>query len=242
MAQFSLTKLGQEEVEKNMGLAYHLTRKYRAPYGHDAEEWLSEVWECLATAVAYFSPTRGTTMGALLDSLVKFRRKNINTTWLSAKRGNVLRTSLDAQHGDGDGDCSLMLMAIDHRGDSQADIERRDLCEVILSRCSGRGSQILREVLKGKSLNETATSIGISNQFVKQVLTSVRRKLVLEFPDFVNTGPGKCVDCGGPTVQMNSMSSPKRCVQCGHLREKKIKKAYWDIRNKAKAKKGKSNV
>lgn len=241
MAEFSLTSLGQSEVERNMGLSYHLMRKYRAPYGHDDAEWLSEIQECLVTAVAYFSPTRGTTMGALLDSLVKYRRKNINTTWLSAKRGNVLRTSLDAQHGSGD-DCSLMLMAVDHREDCQADIERRDLCELILSRCSGRGSQILKEVLKGKSLNETAIAIGISNQFVKQVLTSVRRKLVQEFPDFVNTGPGKCVDCGGPTVQMNSMSSPKRCVQCGHTREKKIKKAYWDIRNKAKAKKGKSNV
>ena len=241
MAQFSLTSLGQSEVERNMGLSYHLMRKYRAPYGHDDAEWLSEIQECLVTAVAYFSPTRGTTMGALLDSLVKFRRKNINTTWLSAKRGNVLRTSLDAQHGSGD-DCSLMLMAVDHREDCQADIERRDLCELILSRCSGRGSQILKEVLKGKSLNETAVAIGISNQFVKQVLTSVRRKLVQEFPDFVNTGPGKCVDCGGPTVQMNRMSSPKRCVQCGHAREKKIKKAYWDLRNKAKAKKGKSNV
>ena len=241
MAEFSLTSLGQSEVERNMGLSYHLMRKYRAPYGHDDAEWLSEIQECLVTAVAYFSPTRGTTMGALLDSLVKYRRKNINTTWLSAKRGNVLRTSLDAQHGSGD-DCSLMLMAVDHREDCQADIERRDLCELILSRCSGRGSQILKEVLKGKSLNETAIAIGISNQFVKQVLTSVRRKLVQEFPDFVNTGPGKCVDCGGPTVQMNSMSSPKRCVQCGHTREKKIKKAYWDIRNKATAKKGKSNV
>ena len=237
MAEFSLTKLGQAEVTKNMGLAYHLMRKYRAPYGHDDEEWLSEIQECLMTAVAYFSPARGTTMSSLMDSLVKFRRKNINTTWLSAKRGNVLRTSLDAQHGD-DGDCSLMLMAIDHREDCQADIERRDLCEFILSKCTGRGHQILGEVLKGKSLNETATAIGISSQYVKQTLTSVRRKLVQEFPDFVNTGPGKCVDCGGPTVQMNSMSSPKRCVQCGHLREKKIKKAYWDIRNKAKAKKG----
>ena len=239
MAQFSLTSLGQSEVERNMGLSYHLMRKYRAPYGHDDAEWLSEIQECLVTAVAYFSPTRGTTMGALLDSLVKYRRKNINTTWLSAKRGNVLRTSLDAQHGSGD-DCSLMLMAVDHREDCQADIERRDLCEFILSKCTGRGHQILGEVLKGKSLNETAVAIGISNQFVKQVLTSVRRKLVQEFPDFVNTGPGKCVDCGGPTVQMNSMSSPKRCVQCGHTREKKIKKAYWDIRNKAKAKKGSS--
>jgi hypothetical protein len=237
VAEFSLTKLGQAEVAKNMGLAYHLMRKYRAPYGHDDEEWLSEIQECLVTAVAYFSPARGTTMGALLDSLVKFRRKNINTTWLSAKRGNVLRTSLDAQHGDGDGDCSLMLMAVDHRDDGQADIERRDLCQMILSRCSGRGEQILGEILKGNSLNEAATIIGISPQFVKQVLTSVRRKMVLEFPDFVNTGPGKCVDCGGPTVQMNSMSSPKRCVQCGHLREKRIKKAYWTIRNKIQNKK-----
>jgi predicted DNA-binding protein (UPF0251 family) len=49
---------------------------------------------------------------------------------------------------------------------------------VILSRCSGRGEQILREVLKGNSLNEAATIIGISPQFVKQVLTSVRRKMV----------------------------------------------------------------
>ena len=234
MAEFSLTKLGQAEVEKNMGLAYHLRRKYRAPYGHDDEEWLSEIWECLMTAVAYFSPARGTTMGALFDSLVKWRRKNLNTTWLSLKRGNADRTSLDAQHGEGDGDCSLMLMAVDHRGSDLSDIERRDLCQVILSRCSGRGEQILGEILTGKSLNECAETIGISNQFVKQVLTSVRRKLVLEFPDFVNTGPGKCVDCGGPTVQMNSMSSPKRCVQCGHLREKLIKKNYWTIRNKTK--------
>ena len=166
-----------------------------------------------------------------MDSLVKFRRKNLNTTWLSAKRGNVERTSLDAQHGDND-DCSLMLMAIDHRGNAQADIERRDLCQVILSKCSGRGKQILGEILTGKSLNECAEAIGISNQFVKQVLTSVRRRMVTEFPDFVKTGQGKCIDCGGPTVQMNSMSSPKRCVQCGHMREKRIKKAYWDIRNK----------
>jgi hypothetical protein len=204
VAEFSLTKLGQAEVTKNMALAYHLMRKYRAPYGHDDEEWLSEIQECLMTAVAYFSPARGTTMSSLMDSLVKFRRKNINTTWLSAKRGNVLRTS----------------------------IERRDLCQVILSRCSGRGEQILGEILAGKSLNEAAESIGISNQFVKQVLTSVRRRMVTEFPDFVQTGQGKCVDCGGPTVQMNSMSSPKRCVQCGHMREKRIKKAYWTTRNK----------
>jgi len=236
VAEFSLTKLGQAEVTKNMGLAYHLRRKYRAPYGHDDEEWLSEIQECLMTAVAYFSPARGTTMSSLMDSLVKFRRKNINTTWLSAKRGNAIRTSLDAQHGDDD-DCSLMLMAIDHRGNAQADIERRDLCQVILSRCSGRGEQILGEILAGKSLNEAAESIGISNQFVKQVLTSVRRRMVTEFPDFVQTGQGKCIDCGGPTVQMNSMSSPKRCVQCGHMREKRIKKSYWTLRNKVKNKK-----
>ena len=220
-----------------MPLAGFMSGKYKAPYGMSQEDWFSEVAGCLVVAVAYYSPARGTSLSSIFDKLVFNHRSCINSKRRAIRHGaNVKINSMDETLGEVGCNRALSIGGIDP-GFERVDLI--DFCNVIISKFDGRYRDVLTGVMSGISINDVGDACGYSRQYVNQILTSIRRRLIDQYPDEVRAS-GSCLDCGGPMVQMSTMSTPKRCTKCAHTLEKKTK-AKWARENPRKKPVGKKS-
>lgn len=206
-----LTSEQQQTVADNLNLVFFFCRKYKPPYGLDADDWQGEVMVELVRSVQYHDPARGK-LSTIMDRFVFTRRGHLNTYNRRGTRGRVVNYSLDE-------DVSLLDMA--GRDHHWPKVDAAMVTEQALSHCSEQEADALRKLAEGFNHREIAKHYGLSHQRVSQLLENARCRIASKMPgELVQTT--QCERCGGSSQQYSQVRN-FYCSRCS-----------TEIRNKRK--------
>jgi RNA polymerase sigma factor (sigma-70 family) len=195
-------------VDENLPMVLYIMRKYRAPIGMDAEDWLQECVIQMVRAVQFHDPAKGQ-LSTIFDRLVFIRRGNLNQYATRGNRGKVyLASSVEGEDSLG----VLDVTATEHPWDQ---IDARELAKEAMQVCSRQEMTCFRLLAEGLNQKEIAREFGVSRQRITEVLTTAREKIAKAFPSLVVYSQ-VCAKCGGP-AQRYSNGKNLYCTECSKM-------------------------
>lgn len=179
----------RERVEANLGLVHWTINRYYRRLADD-DDVLQAGRLGLIRAAEKFDPELGFAFGTYAPNWIRsFIGKHLNGDRPDAKKRQGTVISLDMMLGD-DGTLALSDIIPDETIDLERDAERDDLRQRMKDFVASLGERdrvIVRELLRGRSLTDAATKLGVTPQHLyANVWPNLARRLRREFADFAS--------------------------------------------------------
>jgi RNA polymerase sigma factor (sigma-70 family) len=203
-----LTDEQRAKVEANLPMVLFMVRKYRAPIGMDAEDWLHECVLQLAKAVRYHDPEKGR-LSTIFERLVWIRRNHLNHYAKRGRHGRVYACSVMESQGDWS---LLELKSGEHPWEI---IDARQMVADAMQICRGHEARCFALLSEGLNQREIAKKLGVSRQRINEVMTTARERVAKAFPSLAVYSQ-QCSRCHGP-AQRYSRGKNIYCTECSRI-------------------------